>query len=159
MFSNLWGRITGADKKLTVPDQQASFLGRIGDYTVVFPYGLYANLPDGVLLKEIAPGVAVPVTVKRPSDTERGEPVFFHPGTNARIIMRNSGDIELIPQAGKKVLVTGDFEVSGNTQIDGNMNNDGTATLGGAGGAAIARVGDSVAGGVITGGSATHTAT
>ena len=42
---------------------------------------------------------------------------------------------------------------SGDVQIDGN------ATLGTGGGAAIARVGDSVAGGVITSGSANHTAT
>lgn len=96
MLTNLWGRITGKDKRLESPAQQAVFLGRVGEYTVIFPYGLYSDLPTDTLLKEIAPGVAVPVTVKRPSDTEQGEPVFFHPGTNTRMIMRNNGDLDII---------------------------------------------------------------
>lgn len=182
MFSNLWGRITGADKRKQTPDQQAIFLGRVGDYIVVFPYGLYGDLPADTLLKEIAPGVAVPVTVERPDDTKQGEPVFFHPLTKTRIIPRNNGDLDIITQDGAgdvnittvnanitasatvkldtpEVTITGNATINGNLQIDGDLNNDGKATLGGAGGLAIARIGDAVAGGVITGGSANHTAT
>lgn len=48
---------------------------------------------------------------------------------------------------------------TGNVQIDGDLNTDGAATLGGAGGAEIARKGDAVAGGFITGGSSIHKAT
>lgn len=48
---------------------------------------------------------------------------------------------------------------TGDVQIDGDLNNDGKATLGGSGGAEIARKGDAVAGGVITVGSSNHTAT
>ncbi len=157
--SSLWAKITGKDKKGPLPNQQGVALGRVGDYTIIFPYGMSADLPSDTLLRVIAPGVAMPVTTARPEDADRGEPVFFHPGTGARIIARNSGDLELIPKAGGKVLVSGDFEVTGDTQVGGDFNNDGAATLGGTGGAAIARVGDTVSGGQITGGSATHTAT
>lgn len=96
MLSALWGRITGKDKRKKYPDQQAVFLGRVGDYTVVFPYGLYADLPADTLLLEIKPGVAIPVTVKRPGDTEQAEPTFFHPATNTRIIARNNGDLDIL---------------------------------------------------------------
>lgn len=93
-LSDLWGRITGKDKRLKYPDQQASMLGRVGDHTIVFPYGLYCDLPDDVLLKSIADGVAISVTVARPDDAARGEPVFFHPVTGTRVIMRNNGDLD-----------------------------------------------------------------
>lgn len=119
MFSRLWGRITGKDKDLKYPDQQAVFLGRVGDYTVVFPYGIYADLPNDTLLKEIAQGVAVPVTVQRPSDTEQAEPVFFHPATNTRIIARNNGNLDIITTEGN-----GDVNIStvnANVTASGNM--------------------------------------
>lgn len=96
MLSALWGRITGKDKRKKYPDQQGVFLGRVGDYAIVSPYGLYGDLPADTLLLEIKPGVAIPVTVKRPSDTAQGEPTFFHPSTNTRIIARNNGDLDVI---------------------------------------------------------------
>jgi hypothetical protein len=141
MLSNLWGRITGKDKRLRYPDQQAVFLGRVGNYTVVFPYGLYGDLPADTLLKEIAPGVAVPVTVERPGDTEQGEPVFFHPATNTRMILRNNGDLDITTtEASGKVnvdtvqanitaseSVTVDTPITtftGDVQINGKLNVD-----------------------------------
>ena len=92
---SLWAKITGADKKAPMPKQQVVSLGRVGDYTVIFPYGMSADLPNDVLLRVIAPGIAIPVTTTRPSDAERGEPVFFHPTTNTRIIARANGDLDI----------------------------------------------------------------
>ena len=107
MLSRLWGRITGADKKLQRPNQQASFLGRVGNHTIVFPYGLYADLPAEALLKAIDAGAALPVTVERPPDTAQAEPVFFHPATNTRIIARNNGDLDIFTDdAGGDVNIT-----------------------------------------------------
>lgn len=96
MLSALWGRITGKDKRKQYTDQQAEFLGRLGDVVVISPYGLYADLPSDTLLKMIGDGAAISVTVKRPSDSAQGEPVFFHPATNTRIIARNNGDLDVI---------------------------------------------------------------
>lgn len=95
MLTALWGRITGKDKRLAYPNQQASFLGRLGDYTIVYPYGLYCDLEDNRILKEIGHGVAIPMTVTRPADAARGEVALFHPPTNTRIIARNNGDLDI----------------------------------------------------------------
>ena len=124
-FSRLWARITGADQDKEFPIQQISMMGRIGDFIIIHPYGLYADLPDDVALQGIAKGRVIPVTTTRPSDTERGEPVLFHPKTGARIILRNSGDIEMIPAAGKKVKVDGDFEVTGATALSATVTSNG----------------------------------
>lgn len=121
----LWARITGKDKGLQFPVQQAASLSRAGDYTVILPYGLHADLPEDTLLRVIAPGIAIPVTTGRPEDTERGEPVFFHPATNTRIIARNNGDLDI--EAGAK-----------------NVNINAAVTNLGEGGAKIGRLGDTV---------------
>jgi len=214
---SLWGRITGKDKRKQFPEQQGSVLGVKSDVMIIFPYGLYADLPRETLIREIAPGIAIPVTVKRPSDSEQGEPVFFHPETNTRIIARNNGDLDIETGEGGTAKVniicteanitasegvtvtaplatfdvplstfTGNVQIDGTLtvtnlatvgslqvngistgtglatfggmQVNGTLSTTGAATLGG-GGPAIARVGDSVVAGVITTGSATHTAT
>lgn len=144
-FSRLWGRITGADKELKVPNQQVSSLGRLGDSAIISPYGLYADLPASTLLKEIASNAFLSVTEERPSDTEQGEPVFFHPATNTRIIPRNNGDLDISTvDAGGNVnietvnanitasdSVTVDTPITtftGDVQIDGALNVDGDIT-------------------------------
>ena len=174
MIVPLWGRITGADKDKKFPNQQGSVLGRLGDHSVIFPYGSFADLPNNTLFLEIKPGVVIPVTIKRPSDTETGEPVFFHPETNTRMIFRNSGDLDIDTVDAKgnvnintiKANITASEEinltapltkVTGAFEVDGPSNLKGKTNLG-IGGPAIARVGDSVVAGVITTGSTNHTA-
>jgi hypothetical protein len=141
MFSNLWGRITGKDAKKKYPNQQTVFLGRVGEYSIISPYGLYADLPDECLLKEIGEGAAISVTVKRPSDNEQGEPVFFHPSTNTRIIARNDGNLDIFTSdSGGSVniytvsaVITASESVtidSPSTTITGNLTVDGSTSLG-----------------------------
>jgi len=151
MLSSLWGKITGADKKLTVQDQQGSVLGRIGDYTIVFPYGLSTDLPNDAMFRVIAPGVAIPWNIDRPSDGVRGEPMFFHPSTNTRIIARNNGDLDIIAEqvegangninitcnqanviavdsvniTAPLTKVTGDFQVTGSTTLSATVTSNG----------------------------------
>ena len=52
-LSSLWGRITGKDKGLRHPVQQTDVLGRIGDHIILSPYGLYTDLPNETLFKEL----------------------------------------------------------------------------------------------------------
>lgn len=105
MFTDnkLWGLITGADKHLKYPDQQAKFLGRVGNFTIIYPYGSHCDLPSNVLLKEISEGVAIPVTIARPEGIKQGEPVDFHPVQMSYIVFRNNGDIEIITHANVNV--------------------------------------------------------
>lgn len=106
------GKITGADKREQVPLQQASVLGRIGNYTIVSPYGLYADLPNDTLLQEVSEsGRVISITVVRPSDTAQGEPVFYHPSTGTRVICRNNGDLDIFSVAGSG---KGDVNISCN---------------------------------------------
>lgn len=112
MLSAIWAKITGKDKRKQYPDQQASALGRLGDYTIVYPYGMHCDLPSDTLLRVIAPGIAIPVTVKRPSDGAQGEPMFFHPESNTRIIARNNGDLDIFTNGDVNHVVTGDYKVT-----------------------------------------------
>lgn len=161
-------------------------MGRVGDYTIVFPYGHYADLPADTLLLELKPGVAIPVTVKRPGDTEQDEPTFFHPVTNTRIICRNNGDLDILTDdttAGDVNIqtVNANITTSGdvNATIGGDLNADVTGDINatcevaditagtsvdvhspvtnlGDGGQPIARLGDSVEV-IVTGGSSAGT--
>jgi hypothetical protein len=125
MLKALWGRITGADAKKQYPAQQAAFLGRLGDYVILHPYGSFCDLPAEALLLRVGEKAALAATVKRPSDTARGEPVLFHPSTNTRIIFRNNGDLDILTdEVGGSVNVK---TVNANIEASGNL----TATVGG----------------------------
>lgn len=151
---NLWARITGKDKRKQFPQQQAVALSRVGDYSIIFPYGIYADLPDDALTREIDEGISISVTIARPDDTKRGEPAFFHPVTNTRIIPRNDGSLDIITEGGGSVNIVSAADV---TVSAGTVNLDATVNLG-TGGLAIARVGDAVQVSVVGGSSAgTHT--
>lgn len=119
MLRQLWGRITGADKRLTVPDQQASVNGRVGDYTIIYPYGLYCDLPDNVYMKEVGRGALIPTTVERPDDHERGDIVLFHPVNKTRLILRNNGDIDIIGN-GQDININNFNDM--NIDLSGDMN-------------------------------------
>jgi len=133
-ISKLWGRITGADKRKQYPVQQGSTLSRVGDLSIVYPFGFYADAPQDQLYIHIADGVVMPVTVLRPDDSEQGEPVFFHPETNTRIIARNNGDLDILKGDGGDVNIVAD-----------TVNIDASTTNIGVGGDPIARLGDTVA--------------
>ena len=136
MFSQIWGRITGADKGDDFPDQQASFLGRLGDYTIVYPYGMYCDLPNDVWLRRLDKGKAIPMTSSRP-DSSRGEIIIFHPVTGDKVHFKNGSIIDVV--AGSAVNVTApivtvnattvnlnaDVNIVGNMDITGTVTNNG----------------------------------
>ena len=147
MMRSLWARITGKDKGETFPNQQTSALGRIGNDNIIFPYGLYCDLPDGSRTRTLGNGYSISSTVKRPDDLSRGEPVFFHPETNTRIIPRADGSLDIETGSGgtapvnincTQANITASSSVTvdtpaatftGNVQIDGNLGVSGNATV------------------------------
>ena len=127
MFSALWGRITGADKEKALPDQQASVLGRLGDYIIIYPYGMYCDLPNDVWMTSLGKGRLIPATSSRPASA-RGEIVLFHPVTGDKIHLKNDGSIDVV--AGSAVNVTApEVIVNGNVTITGNLAVQGATTL------------------------------
>lgn len=82
--------------------QQISYLGRVGDCEIVFPYGMHANLPpDALLLMFSVQGnsenrAAIGgVPSERIKDLPEKEVVFFHPFTKSKIHFRNNGDLDI----------------------------------------------------------------
>jgi hypothetical protein len=150
MLANLLGRITGGDKKKALPDQQASVLGRLGDYIIIYPYGMHCDLPDDVWLSVIGEGKALPVTSFRP-DAARGDIVLFNPITGDKINLKKIGGIDAVTDYDINALcknanikattkatvtapdidlignvkVTGTFDVFGNSSFTGTMLNNG----------------------------------
>lgn len=127
-MNDKWGKVTGADKGQKVPVQQASVLGRIGNFVVIYPYGMYCDLPNDVYLKEIAKGVVIPAAIDRP-DAARGEPIFYHPETNTRIIARNNGDLDIIAGnvniTADMTTINGDLTVAGETHLSSVVTSSG----------------------------------
>ena len=156
---SLWARITGKDKGKTFPNQQTSALGRVGNDNIIFPYGLYCDLPDEARVRTLGNGYSIPSTVKRPDDLNRGEPVFFHPETNTRIIARNDGSLDIETGGGESApvniictqanITAAETNISGNATIGGNLSVGGnTTTTGTATAATVAAVSSLTIGGL-----------
>ena len=138
-------KITKAnDNKGQFAQQQISYLGKTADGGVFLPYGYFANIPpDTLALMLSIQGHAdnralLPIDTKKWTKLAEGETAFYHPTTDAFIIWRSTGDLDI---------ETG-VEGSGSVNING-----GTTKLG-IGGPKIARVGDTVEVTVTSGSSA-----
>lgn len=184
-----WARITdpGNDDK-QFATQKMDYRGKIAEGIIVFPYGLHGNVPADALALMFAVGgdadnrAAIAWTPKERPKLAAGEVAFYHPPTMGWVIWRASGDIEIQTGNGgagnvlvtcanatitasesvtvetPETTITGNATIDGNLSVGGDFDVTGQASLG-SGGAPIARQGDAVAGGVITGGSANHKAT
>lgn len=183
--------------------QQLSYLGKVVDAFIVFPYGVHGNVPvDALALVMSIQGrpenrAAIAWTPTIRPELLENEVAYYHPPTGAHIIWRQDGSLEIETGEGggapitvkgtnitvdcetAKVTATGDVsvdctnitatvatkatidspetEVTGNLSVGGDFSLSGHAQLG-SGGQPIARKGDAVSGGVITGGSANHKA-
>lgn len=164
-----WSKITKSSPDTQqFPSQQMEYLGKVADGAMVFPYGIHGNIPADVLALMVSVQgnpdnrAVIGVIPKDRPKLADGEVAFYHPPTDAFIIWRSTGelDIETGDNGTKDINIkASSVNITGDLQVSGDFNVDGTATLGGSGGAAIARTGDAVSGGVITGGSAIHKAT
>ncbi len=170
---------------------QANYNGKTGDTELVWPYGFFANPPLGASIlmfnvqgqEENRAGIAS-FPQMRFKNLKEGEVGIANFMTGSVMKFLADGSIEVTATNGMNITVTPDLNivVAGNVNIavaggvslsagadvsiDGTgqtVNLYGSYNLGGPGGAAIARVGDSVscaAGiGTIISGSSAHTAT
>jgi len=161
----LWAKITRAgDDKGQIPVQQATYLGRVADFAMLFPYGMHANCPPdtvGLIVDETGRVFLSTSAIGRIS-VEEGEVVFYHPSTQSKLHFKKSGDIDI--ETATKINLKSD-EVNIKTVADVNLNAvnvniDASATNLGVGGLPIARAGDPVSVLVVGGSSAgTHSGT
>ena len=133
MFKNLWGKITrkGAEDG-TYPVQQATYLDRVSDVFVLFPYGMHGNLPVdqlGLLIDQQGRIFMGTSAVGRIT-VEEGEVVFYHPKTNSKIHFKDSGDLDIestnnVNIKATIVAVDGDLTVSGDVVAVGEVTGNG----------------------------------
>lgn len=97
--------------------QQVTYLGKVADCEIIFPYGMSANLPKDALLvmfnvnanEQNRAGIGT-LPNERKKNLEPGEVAFFHPLTKSFIYFRNSGDIDIdTSQASEFVVIDGDY--------------------------------------------------
>ena len=153
---------------------QVSYMGRVSDTEILWPYGMYGSVPINSLCVTFAVNGQEENKVTLPARSHKrirrnlkvGEVGIGNFNTQSEVFFNSDGDVEINAKKNLKITVTGDCEisVSGNVTITGGtITLAGNVALGGVGGLPIARVGDSVtvgaSSGVITSGSINHTAT
>lgn len=126
--------------------QQMRYLGKTADGLLVFPYGMHANVPPGALaLMFSAQGnpdnrAAIAWDAKNRPDLAAGECAFYHPPTDATLIWRASGALDIETGGGgtadinvkagnlnlevENLKVTGDTEFIGEVKANGKVIDD-----------------------------------
>jgi phage gp45-like len=160
---------------------QISYMGQVADTEVIWPYGMYGNVPINSLCVTFSIGSQEEDRATFPSRSHKrirknlkpGEvglgnfetksEIFFDSDSNVIIIANNNLNITVKGNA--NITIDGDVIINATnatvnatkTTVTGNADINGKVNLGVAG-VPIARIGDSVVGGVITTGSVNHTA-
>jgi hypothetical protein len=144
MFRDLlrWARITKAGSDTDqFATQQMEYLGKVADGLIVFPYGLHGNVPaDALALMLAIQGnpdnrAAIAWTPKDRPTLADGEVAFYHPPTDAFIIWRSTGDLEIETGTGgtadinikaATVNITADVNIVGDTAFTGAVTANGS---------------------------------
>ena len=144
---------------------QISYMGRVSDTEILWPYGMYGNVPINSLCVTLAVNGQEENKVTLPSRSHKrirrnlkaGEVGIGNFNTQSEVFFDADGNILIISKGDLVVTVVGNVTINAQNVTLGDKVNLGS------GGAAIARVGDSVqvgaSTGTITSGSANHTAT
>ena len=102
-----WAIITAAgDDTGQFAVQQMKYNGKVADGMIVFPYGIHGNVPPGAQALMFAVQgnpenrAAIAWTPKDRPELKEGEVAFYHPPTDAFIIWRSSGALDIETGAG-----------------------------------------------------------
>ncbi len=144
MIHNLlrWLRVIrpGADDPNKFHIQQIEYMGKVADALMIFPYGVHANVPEdafGILFSiQGNPdnrGAIAWVPKGRPQ-LAGGEVAFYHPPTDAFLIWRSNGDLDIETGnsgTGKINIVASDVTINATlTTINGDLTVTGNTVLG-----------------------------
>jgi len=135
-----WAKVVkaGADSGV-YPVQQVTYLGKTGDAVMLFPYGMHANVDEGLSIVLAVGGdaenrAAIPTSMSRRSQLEAGDVEIYSPVSRSRITIRANSDIEAV---GKNITATADESVTvkaptitldGDAVVTGGLTVDGTMT-------------------------------
>lgn len=142
-----WASITrpGKDDK-ALPIQQVSYLGKSADCTIVFPYGMHANVDGDSLTLVFAVGgdddnkAGISTSGNRRQQLAPGEVMVYSPVTGDSVVFKAGGGIDLTTTGDLNASVTGDIVASaanttitsGTVTLDGNVTITGNLTVVGA---------------------------
>ena len=141
MFHNFlkWARITKSNPNTgQFAVQQMEYLGKVSNGIMIFPYGTHANVPPNSIalafsIQDSPDNRAVVAwNPKNRPVLESGEVAFYHPPTDAFIIWRETGDLDI--QTGDKGvanvnIVASQVTVAGNLSVSGNLSVVGDTSL------------------------------
>jgi len=152
MIRNLlkWARVVkpGIDDPDKFHIQQIEYMGKAADALMIFPYGLHGNVPEDALGLVFSiqgnpdnRGIIAWTPKDRPK-LAGGEVAFYHPPTDAFIIWRSNGDLDIETGSGGTgkitidasditinsplVTINGDLTVTGDTTLSDVVTSDGT---------------------------------
>lgn len=130
-LKQLWSKITRKGTEEGVyPVQQVTYLGRLSDAFILFPYGMHANLPVGQLGLLLSEKVLIGTSAIGRITVEEGEVVLYHPSTKTKIHFKASGDLDIesannVNIKATTVAVDGDLTVSGDVIAVGEVTGNG----------------------------------
>ncbi len=166
-----WVKTTNKmDDTNLLPVQQGSAIGNLNNWLLMAPYGMHYNAPIDTLCMAIdsQKRIAIATSAIDRITVDSGEVIYFHPITKTRIHMKNSGDVTIEDEAGTKLtlsngkvtILASEIKLDGDVEITGDLNVSGKSKLGASATPiqGIARIGDTVSGGLITGGSTNNIA-
>lgn len=140
------------------PRGQADYNGKTTDFLHYIPYGLISSPPPlswALLLssqsQESLKVGLVADFINRKRNRIPGEAGVYNSLTGSFVLLKANGDIEIESPTNLSVSVVGNITLTAVGSV--NLISTGIVNLGGVGGPGVARIGDAVAGGVITGGS------
>ena len=159
-----------SDDKNAFQTAQISYLDKVADTEIIWPYGMFGNVPVDSLCVTFSVGAHEEDRVTIASRSHKRIRRNLKPGeigignfdTQSEIFFDADGNIIINAKSKLNITVVGDATITANKLIiDNDADITGNVNLG-VGGAPIARVGDSVLvggdAGVITSGSSNHTA-
>lgn len=105
-----YARTTGPDKDQQFHVQQAVQNGKLGDYNVLSPYGLYANLPSDSYGFCVSDTAMIPFNEGRP-EIKQGEVILFNPAAGGTVHLLADGSVN-IASASAIEIVSPSFSVT-----------------------------------------------
>ncbi len=139
-----WARVTAAlAGSKQFPVQQMEYMGKTADGFMVFPYGLFANVPKDTLALMMAiqgnpdNRAAIPCSVDNRPTLNEGEPALYHPlipdlkivlQSNGRMLIKSLVGVDVeAPEAtfSGNVTIAGDLSVTGDTALGATVTSNG----------------------------------